>query len=195
METDSEAVERSASDPHAFGVLFERHARIVHGYLARRSGRDTADEVLSEVFLVAFQRRGAFDLRATTARPWLLGIATVLLRSHAKQEARHLRASARAAEVEAHDGGLESALDREDASRRMRRMLEHVQRLPAIDRDVLLLYAWGELTYDDVARSLEIPVGTVRSRLNRARRELRRLESTASRKESSDGRARTAARA
>jgi DNA-directed RNA polymerase specialized sigma24 family protein len=131
MKTDSEVIEQSAADPPAFGLLFERHAVIVHGYLARRAGRDVADDVLSEVFLVAFERRASFDLRATTARPWLLGIATVLLRSYARREARHLRVAARAAEVDAHDGGLESAIDRQDASHRLRLMLDHVQRLPA----------------------------------------------------------------
>jgi RNA polymerase sigma factor (sigma-70 family) len=194
MQSDSEAIARSAEDPTSFGVLFERHSRTVYGYLARRAGPDVADEVLSEVFLVAFQRRESFDGRSTTARPWLLGIATVLLRAYAKKEARHLRVAARAAEAEAHDGGLERAIDRQDASRRMQRMLEHLRHLPLIDRDVLLLYVWGELTYDEVAKSLDIPVGTVRSRLNRVRRELRRMESTTDEKESSDGRADTAAR-
>jgi RNA polymerase sigma factor (sigma-70 family) len=194
MQTDSEAIARSTEDPRSFGVLFERHARAVYGYLARRAGPDVADEVLSEVFLVAFQRRDAFDGRSTSARPWLLGIGTVLLRAHAKKEAKHLRVTARAAEAEAHDGGLERALDKQDASRRMRRMLDHLQQLPPIDRDVLLLYAWGELSYDEVAKSLGIPVGTVRSRLNRVRRELRRMEFTTDGKERSYGRADTAAR-
>lgn len=193
MRTDSEAIARSVEDPTAFGLLFERHARSVHRYLARRAGPDVADEVLSEVFLVSFQRRESFDGRSPSALPWLLGIATVLLRAHAKKEGRHLRAAARAAEVEAHDGGLERALDLQDASSRMRQTLDHLRHLPSIDRDVLLLYVWGELTYDEVAKSLEIPVGTVRSRLNRVRRELRRLESAPEGKESSHGRADTAA--
>lgn len=194
MQTDSEVIERSAEDPPAFGVLFERHAGTVHGYLARRAGRDTADEVLSEVFLVAFERRAAFDTRATSARPWLLGIATILLRAHARREAKHLRAAAGAAEVEAHDGGLGGAQDRQDAVQRVRQMLEHLRGLPAIDRDVLLLYAWGDLTYEDIAKSLDIPIGTVRSRLNRVRRRLRQTGSATEGEESRHGRPRTAAR-
>lgn len=178
MRPDSEIIARSRDRPDRFGELFTRHATTVHRYVARRAGRETADELLSETFLVAFQRRDRFDPSWDTARPWLLGIATVLLRAHARREAQHLRAMAHGAESEQGDGGIHRVSERTDAARDVRRLGGALRSMPAADRDVLLLHAWGDLTYEQIAAVLGIPVGTVRSRLNRARTTLRRQAGT-----------------
>ena len=88
--SDGELVEQSLATPHLFSELFRRHSGAVYGYVARRAGRDVADEVLSETFLVAFERRDRFQSDATSARPWLLGIATNLVHAHRRRAARHL---------------------------------------------------------------------------------------------------------
>lgn len=88
VSTDSEIIARSLDEPGAFSGIFERHVRPVGGYVRRRVGADAVDDVLSETFLVAFRRRKAFDLKWDSARPWLLGIATRLVKSHDAAEAR-----------------------------------------------------------------------------------------------------------
>ncbi|MDQ1130726.1 RNA polymerase sigma factor [Microbacterium sp. SORGH_AS_0888] len=172
MSTDNEIMRRSRDRPGAFAELFDRHARTIHRYVARRLGAEAADDVMSETFLVAFERRAAFD-DSPSALPWLLGIATRLIAKHARLEARAWR-GLRAADLGRveHDQ-IDRAADRMDAERLAAKVGSALRRLPAGDRDVLLLYAWGDLDYQGVAAALEIPVGTVRSRLNRARRRLR----------------------
>ena len=171
MSTDSEIIRRSRDTPAAFAELYDRHAVAIHRYASRRLA-EAADDIMSETFLVAFERRAAFDESATDARPWLYGIATTLLKKHRRQEARAWRglmaggAADRVVVAEGPD-------DRLDAELGIRRLASAIRRMPARDRDALLLYAWGDLDYEGVALALDVPVGTVRSRLNRARRQLR----------------------
>src|SRR5690606_10363659 len=119
-------------------------------------------------------RRAAFDHAWESAVPWLLGIASRLIKKHRADEARQWRsitASMSAAEP-SHDGELSRADDRTDAAAALGRLARDIDALPARDRETLLLYAWGDLTYDEIALALKVPVGTVRSRLNRVRRRL-----------------------
>lgn len=69
---------------------------------------------------------------------------------------------------------VEPADERVAAAAVRRRLAGALAALPARDRETLLLVAWAELTYEQVAEALDIPIGTVRSRLNRARRRMRR---------------------
>ena len=170
-ETDGEAIQRSLASPAAFEVVFERWYDPVHRYAARRVGQEACSEIASETFLVAFRSRARFDPSRESALPWLLGIATNLASRHHRRESGRRRAVARtAAEVPATD-----VLERSDISLSLREPLARALRvLKRRDLDVLILFAWEDLSYEDVAVALEIPVGTVRSRLNRARRALRR---------------------
>lgn len=178
MSTDSDVIARSMSEPALFGELFHRHAPRVHRYVARRAGERLADDVTSETFLIAFEKRDRFDLSNAEARPWLLGIATNLIHRHRISEARTLRSIERASHDIATDGGVELAGEAVDLREDMRRLARDLRRLPIADRDCLLLYAWEELSYVEIAIALQIPVGTVRSRLNRARRILRAAPTT-----------------
>jgi RNA polymerase sigma factor (sigma-70 family) len=170
VTSDSEIVQRSWESPALFAEMYDRHAATVYRYAASRVGADTADDVMGETFLVAFERRNRYDTAYENALPWLLGIATILIRKHRGAQARFLRAIAAsgppAAMIEDRDNRL-------DASRAVGELAGAIQRMPARDRDALLLYAWGDLDYEGVALALGVPVGTVRSRLNRARRVLR----------------------
>jgi RNA polymerase sigma factor (sigma-70 family) len=157
--------------------LYRRHAPRLHRYVARRAGSDAADDVASETFLVAFERRASFDSAWDDAAPWLFGIATVLIHKHRRAEARIFRTLARAAGDEAAPDEHARAADLIDASAQLKTMATHVRRMSTADRDTLLLYAWAELSYEQIAAAMQVPIGTVRSRLNRARRVLRNTTS------------------
>ena len=174
MSTDSEIIERSLDEPGAFSEIFERHARPVGGYIRRRIGADAVDDVLSETFLVAFRRRDIFDRRWDSARPWLLGIATTVVKSHRAAEARQWRAFEASASAGAVDAEMpHAAADaRIDAGAALGALIPRIAALAPKDRDTLLLHAWGDLTYEQIALALGVPIGTVRSRLNRVRRKL-----------------------
>lgn len=159
-----------------FARLFDQHAAPMHRYLARRVGTETAHDLVSETFLVALSQRHGYDPARATARAWLYGIATNLLRRHVRREVRGLVATARASAGSVGDSGHDAAVaDRVDAATAVRRLAAGLAELPAADRDVLLLAAWAGLDSTEIADALDIPQGTVRSRLHRVRRKLRAL--------------------
>jgi RNA polymerase sigma-70 factor (ECF subfamily) len=170
---DAAIVQASLRDPDQFAAIFDRHAPYVHRYLARRLGREAADDLVAETFLVAFGKRKRYDQSRADARPWLYGIATNLVSQHRRDEARQLRlrnALSPEPDVASHAEQVVAQV----AAQAMGRLLgTALAELSTGDRDVLLLIAWEGLTYDQVAPALDIPVGTVRSRLNRARKLVR----------------------
>jgi RNA polymerase sigma factor (sigma-70 family) len=168
LASDSELIRASAAAPGEFAAIFDRHFDAIHAYLQRRLGRDLAEELAAETFLVAFDRREGYDHAHRDALPWLLGIATNLMRRHWRREEREFRAYARSATdpvLDAFDG-LEERLD---ASGERRRLVEALAALSGPERDALLLAAWADLSYAEIATALEVPIGTIRSRLSRAR--------------------------
>ncbi|WP_309066333.1 RNA polymerase sigma factor [Microbacterium sp.] len=173
MSTDSDIIARSIDEPEAFSTIFERHVRPVGGYIRRRVGPDAVDDALSETFLVAFNKRAAFDRSVGSALPWLLGIATRIVRKHRADEARQWRSFQAAAGASPQPESVHGAADeRLDADAAVRSLAPRIAALASRDRDTLLLYAWADLTYEQIAIALGIPIGTVRSRLNRVRRKL-----------------------
>jgi RNA polymerase sigma factor (sigma-70 family) len=160
--TDAQAIRRSLAEPAAFETVFERHFQAVHAFAQRRVGLDLAEEVAAETFARGFDGRARYDADHADALPWLLGIASNVMRRHWRSERRRLAAYARAVR---HDP---PAAEPDDAGEAM----AAVARLPRRQREVLLLYAWADLSYEQVARALELPPGTVRSRLARARTRL-----------------------
>jgi RNA polymerase sigma factor (sigma-70 family) len=169
--TDGAVFAHSVSEPQVFTIIFERYYRRVYGYLSRRVGPTIADDLAAETFTRAFDRRASYDRGAERALPWLLGIAVNLLAHHRRSEGRRLRAlAATGPEPGEH---FSDAAARSDAAMSRQQLALSLERLDDYDRETLLLYAWGELTYTEIAGVLGIPVGTVRSRLNRARHKLR----------------------
>lgn len=152
--------------------LFDSDAADLYRYLARRAGAAVAEHVLSATFLQALESYRMFDPARGSQRAWLYGIAANLLRRHHRAEARRWQAYARYP-VERADDPSERAAERADAAGNHGLVAQAVARLDARDRDVLLLYAWAELSYAEIAQALDLPVGTVRSRLSRARRQVR----------------------
>jgi len=171
--SDAEVIGRSLSEPEAFGLIYDRHAATLLRFLGRRAGGKVAEGLVGELFRIAFERRKTFDVSRASALPWLYGIGSNLLLKHRRGEARWLRASARiAAGLEADRRASAAALD---ASVLFPRVADAIEALPDDEREVLLLFAWEELPYQSMAEGLELPIGTVRSRLNRARAHLREL--------------------
>jgi RNA polymerase sigma-70 factor (ECF subfamily) len=164
----------SCGQPQAFAAIFDRHADELYRYVVGRIGAQAAADVVAEVFLVAFRNRDRYDRDRPDARPWLYGIATRLVGEHRREERRRLRALARIAAAGAVEGFEEHATDRVVAQQLHPRLARALRRLSAADQDLLLLVAWGELTYQQAGQALGIPIGTVASRLHRIRRKLRR---------------------
>jgi RNA polymerase sigma-70 factor, ECF subfamily len=179
---DAALIERSLREPEAFAGLYDRHAAVLHRYAARRLGDGAADDIVADTFLDAFRQRHRFDAAARDARPWLYGIAANLIGKHSRSEVRMLRAYARTGAdpvlsgVSAAGGYADesAAADSRLSSAAVRRELAAaLAGLSAGDRDVLLMVAWADLSYAEVSAALHIPVGTVRSRLHRARIRIR----------------------
>jgi RNA polymerase sigma factor (sigma-70 family) len=173
--SDAQIIAASESEPHVFATIFDRHYDAVHRYLARRVGVDVTDDLAAEAFTEAFDVRARFDIARPDARPWLFGIATNLLRHHHRSEARRLRAYARVdrpPDTDEADGVIDARLD---AHRAGPMIATALAQLTPDERDVLLLFAWADLRYEEIAVALQIPIGTVRSRLSRARGRLREL--------------------
>ncbi|ONI89257.1 RNA polymerase subunit sigma-70 [Saccharothrix sp. ALI-22-I] len=172
--TDAEIIERSGQQPDVFAAIFDRHAPHIQRYLARRLGPQVADDLVAETFLTAFDKRHRYDRARPDARPWLYGIATNLVAQHRRQEARRYGSGEAAVVAEQDHADHADRVAAEVTAQAMRSMLAGaLGGLSAEDRDVLLLIAWEQLSYEEVASALAIPVGTVRSRLNRARRKVR----------------------
>lgn len=160
--SDAEAIAASVTRPAAFDTVFERHLAVVHAFAYRRVGANVAEDVTAETFARAFAKRDRYDPAHVSARPWLLGIAANIIGHHWRAERRQLLAYARAARADRPPG---PSIDDSDA-------LAAVARLPRRQREVVLLHAWADLTYEEIARALGVPIGTVRSRLARARARL-----------------------
>ncbi|MEU8175369.1 RNA polymerase sigma factor [Microbispora hainanensis] len=174
---DMTLIQRSLREPEVFAVLFDRHAPSLHRYAVRRLGPDSAEDVVSETFLAAFQNRHRYDVRRADARPWLYGIASNVIGKRRRSEITLYRAYVRSGvhPADASGGLVEDEVTTLAVNRPLAAALAALK--PG-DRHVLLLVAWADLTYEEVSRALGIPLGTVRSRLNRARRKTREALAT-----------------
>ncbi len=170
IDTDADLIERSArGQPEAFVAVVQRHEVAVHGFLARRAGRQAADDLLAEVWTRAFAGRIGYDTGRGDARPWLYGIARNVLRAHWRASARETCGAAAARPEDPWD----EVIDRLDSASGARALGPALRALPTAEREVLLLVAWEQLTPGEAAAVVGIPQGTARSRLHRARAALR----------------------
>lgn len=170
---DAELITRSATDPRAFESLYERHHDAVFSYLAARVGSANAEDLVAETFLAAYRSRRRFESSlGRDARPWLLGIATRRLGRHRDVERRWLRDRA----TIIHDSDIDHAspdIDgRLDAARVAPDLASALAALRSSERDPLLLHVICGLPYEEISAALDLPVGTVRSRISRARTRL-----------------------
>jgi len=165
---DASLIARSLEDGRSFEPIFDRHYSAIHRFLAVRAGVHAADDLASETFTIAFRRRGSYDLSRPNAAPWLYGIALNLLYRHRRSEIARKRMYAQVASRADEPNSLVA-----DAFDKNGRLSLALKRLTEQDRDLIVLVAWAELTYDQLGDIFELPVGTIRSRLSRVRATLR----------------------
>jgi RNA polymerase sigma-70 factor (ECF subfamily) len=170
---DAHLVRASDHDPEAFGELYDRHAGVLYRYAARRLGAQVAEDAVAETFLAAYRGRRRFDHSRSTALPWLYGILAKVIAQHRRSEQAHFRALARAPQDQPTEGPSDRVAAMVTAQAVRGPLATALAGLHPRDREVLLLVAWSGLSYAEVAEALAIPVGTVRSRLSRARRTIR----------------------
>jgi RNA polymerase sigma-70 factor (ECF subfamily) len=173
VETDAELIVASVVDPSRFEAIFDRHFAEIDRYLARRIGAQLADDLAADTFVVAFRSRARYDANAPNARPWLYGIAANLARRHWRTERRRLRAYARTGADPLSSTDVDEVERRIDALAAGPALAGALAALKPRDREILLLFAWADLSYEEIATALAIPVGTVRSRLSRTRARVR----------------------
>lgn len=166
--TDAQLLAACGAQPEAFRTLVERHHEAIHRYAARRVGASEAEDVVAETFATAYRRRDRYDRGRPSAAPWLYGIATNLIRDRGRSEAARLRAFART--------GVDPVATAEPAAPDPRgaELARALAALRPAHRDVLFLHAVAELSHEEIAEALDVPVGTVKGWLSRARERARR---------------------
>ena len=183
--TDDECLQALASgSDQAFTVLFERHSDAVYNCAFRRTASWSAAEDIAEtVFLELWRQRHRVVGCGGSARPWLLGVASNQARRWWREHTRKTRAVERLARREGAGGGGDDLSNlvaaRVDDERRMAGLLAAVGQLPDPQQEVLTLWAWEQLSYEEIAVALDLRIGTVRSRLSRARAALHDIEGPA----------------
>jgi RNA polymerase sigma factor (sigma-70 family) len=171
------AADQRSSDPGGedpvmsageFAARYDQHHLAVYRYAAGRLGPETAEDVVAEAFTIAWARIANFDPQRGQFVSWLFGIVTNVIARHHRQETRQWRAFAKVG-VDGNDTFDDELANRLDADVRWPHVASVLAGMSSQDRDVLLLHVWQEMSYQQVADTLGIPVGTVRSRIARAR--------------------------
>ncbi|MDO9458432.1 RNA polymerase sigma factor [Nocardioides sp.] len=162
-----------AGQADALTELFDRHAdRIFRHCFRLTADRADAEDATATVFLEVWRHRQRVQVHDGTVVPWLYGVATNVCRNLTRGRRRHLRAVSRLPQPEVQPDHADRVAERLDTEQRAREVLDAIERLPQRERDVVALVAWSGLSYEAAAAALDVPVGTVRSRLSRARRRL-----------------------
>ena len=161
-------------DGAAFGELFERHADAVYLHCFRRTASwSRAEELTSTVFLEAWRRRQSACLETDSILPWLLAVANNVIRNANRALRRHQRLLAKLPPPPQADDFVDDAAGRLDDERDMAHMLRLLSALRTEEQEVIALCDWAGLSYTQAATALDVPVGTIRSRLSRAHEHLR----------------------
>lgn len=165
-----------AGDRDAFGLIFERHSEAMYNYCFRRIGSWTeAEDLVAVVFYEAWRHRDK-QLADEKVLPWLYGIATNVIRNRRRSERRFAAALRRIPKPQPEPDFAERADEELDDEQQMQRVLGLLAQLPRHEQEVFVLCAWMQLSYEDAALALKIPIGAVRMRLFRARQRLQKLD-------------------
>ena len=173
---DGAAIELSWDKPESFGELFDRHYVSIFTFCARRVGPAQAEDVVNETFCRAFDRRRRYDTRARpNARPWLMGIAINVMRHEFRRQLQEAKALGRISVYDHHPDHDTSVVDGFETAKQIERVQAALAKLPDHELEPLLLSVLELQTYEQIADVMQIPVGTVRSRIHRARKRLNEL--------------------
>ncbi|WP_405535833.1 RNA polymerase sigma factor [Streptomyces sp. NBC_00075] len=174
MGVDTNLRKRIRAGEHdAFGELFDAYARSVYNHAFRLTGDwSAAEDVVSLTFLDAWRLRDRVDEEGGSLRPWLLGVATNVTRNTRRAARRHAAAVARLPRDEVERDFADEVAGRLDDTEQLSLVRAALALLRRPEREVLALCVWSGLDYPAAAEALGVPVGTVRSRLSRARTKL-----------------------
>ena len=168
-----------AGEPAAFDLLFDAFANAVHRHAVRLTGDwAVAEDVVSLTFLEAWRLRQRLLPEGDSPLPWLLGIATNVHRNAARAARRHRDALRRLPVRQSVPDFADELVDRMYDAARLAAVQRALGRLRRCEREVFFLCVWSGLDYAAAAEALGVPVGTVRSRLSRARDKLRKVVDT-----------------
>jgi RNA polymerase sigma factor (sigma-70 family) len=175
LQSDVELWRRATTgDERAFATLFERHIDAVYNYCFRRIGDwSVAEDLAADVFLEAWRQREKVSPHGESLRPWLLGVATNLIRNHQRSLHRQQHALRRLSNQKEESDFADDVVDRLSEQEEMKIVLAGLRNLDSLDQDILALCVWEKLSYEAAATALDLPIGTVRSRLSRLRSKLR----------------------
>jgi RNA polymerase sigma factor (sigma-70 family) len=163
-------------DPAAFGALFARHRDRVYNYCFRRTGSwSNAEDALSLVFMETWRRRHDVEVIEDSLLPWLFAVANNVARNVERSRRRYANLLESLPEVGTTQDHADDVASRVDDEKQMRAVLVQLKKLGRLDQDVIAMCDWEGLTYDEASAALGVPIGTVKSRLSRARQRLRVL--------------------
>ena len=165
-----------AGDADAFGTLFDEHARAIHRYACRLTGDQTgAEDVVAQTFLEAWRLRRKVRPEGGSLEPWLYGIATNVLRNARRSARRYRAALSRIPDPEPTSDHADALARRAGEQEEVAAARAAVRALRPAEREVVALCVWSGLSYAEAAEALGVPVGTIRSRLSRAKSRLQGL--------------------
>jgi RNA polymerase sigma factor (sigma-70 family) len=163
-------------DPNSFGALFREHRDRIYGQALRltRSSHD-AEDVTALVFLEAWRRRANVRLVDGSILAWLLVCTNFVAKNAARTTRRHAIAMSKLPPQEQAADHADDVLDRVDGSGREKRLRAAFAKLSSNDRDVLTLCVVYDYSLAEAALAMNVPTGTVKSRLSRAKQRLATL--------------------
>lgn len=173
--SDAQVIESSLDEPDAFGLIFERYRDDVFAFVAKRLGRQVAVDITADVFLRALRIRSTYDLSRPNARPWLYGIASNLigdsLRKRSVRRRHRTTAATRllAPVSDPYDQALSDIRSRQLGPA----ITSALGELAEPQRAALILFAVDGLSYPEIAEHLDVALGTVKSRVSRAKQDMR----------------------
>jgi RNA polymerase sigma factor (sigma-70 family) len=168
----------SQGETESLARVYQRWGGLVHGLAAKAVGRTDADDITQQVFVSAWQSRGSYAPERSPLGAWLVGITRHRI-------ADHLGTRHRSSEVPTDPSGLLGSMEHEHAAphlapERMDALItlyEELERIGDPQRHIVLLAFFHDLTHQQIAEQLELPLGTVKSHIARTLRRLRdRLE-------------------